>query len=154
MLCALTNENGSFCVIKGHIFVSGCVIKYLNNAKFSEYVELIYPSELKIKETTETATSASYLDCYLYSDNGKLATRLYDKRDDFNFPIVNFPFLSSNVPSAPAHGVFVSQLIFYARACTKYQDFVERGILLTIRREYSEKSEINDWFTLTFRTGF
>ena len=59
-------------------------------------------------------TAASYLDCYLYIDNGKLSTRLYDKRDDFNFPIVNFPFLSSNIPSAPAYGIYVSQLIGYA----------------------------------------
>ena len=56
--------------------------------------EFIYPRELEIKETTETAASSSYLGCYLYIDNGKLTTRLYDKRDDFNFPIVNFPFLS------------------------------------------------------------
>ena len=83
-----------------------------------------------IKNTTETPTSASYLDCYLYSNNGK-ATRLYDKQDDFNFPIVNFPFLSSHIPSAPAYGVYVSQLIRYARACTKYQDFIKRGKLLT-----------------------
>ena len=60
-------------------------------------------------------------------DNGKLSTRLYDKRDDFNFPIVNFPFLSSNIPSGPAYGVYVSQLIPYARACSKYQDFIDRG---------------------------
>ncbi|MEW8545040.1 MAG: hypothetical protein AB2693_16065, partial [Candidatus Thiodiazotropha sp.] len=43
----------------------------------------------------------------------------------------NFPFLSSNIPSAPAYGVYVSQLIRYARACFHYQDFVERGKLLT-----------------------
>ena len=55
---------------------------------------------LEIKETTETAASFSYLDC-LYIDNGKLTIRLYDKRDDFNFPIVNFPFMSSNIPTAP-----------------------------------------------------
>ena len=57
-----------------------------------------------------SAASSSYLDCYLYIDNGKFTTRFYDKRDDFNFPIVNFPFLSSNIPSAPAYGVYVSQL--------------------------------------------
>ena len=55
----------------------------LKNTKFAEYLEFIYPLELEIKETTETAASFSYLDCYLYIDNGKLATRLYDKRDDF-----------------------------------------------------------------------
>ena len=84
----------------------------LKNTKFAEYLEFIYPRELEIKETTETAASSSYLDCYLYIDNGKLTTRLYDKRDDFNFPIVNFPFLSSNIPSAPAYGVYVSQNLF------------------------------------------
>ena len=62
-----------------------------------------------------------------------LTTRLYDKRDDFNFPIVNFPFLSSNIPSAPAYGVYVSQLIRFARACLNYQDFVERGKVLTTK---------------------
>ena len=82
----------------------------LKNTKFvKEYLEFIYPRELEIKETTETAASSSYLDCYLYIDNGKLTTRLYDKRDGFNFPIVNFPFLS---------GVYVSQLIHYARTCS------------------------------------
>ena len=78
----------------------------LNKTKVSEYADFIYPSELEIKENIESATSASYLDCFLYMDNGKLSTRLYDKRDDFNFPIVNFPFLSSNIPSAPTIGVY------------------------------------------------
>ena len=82
-----------------------------------------------MKETAETAASSSYLDCYLYIDNSKLATRLYDKWDDFNFPIVNFLLLSSNIPSAPD----VSQLIRYTRACSNYQDFMERGKVLTTR---------------------
>ena len=92
-------------------------------------MEFIYPRELEIKETTETAASSSYLDCCLYIDNEKV----YDKRDDFNFPIVNFPFLSSNIPSASAYGVYVSQLIRYARACSNYQDFMERGKVLTTK---------------------
>ena len=62
----------------------------LNNKKIAVYLEFIYPRELEIKETTETTASSLYLDCYLYIDNGKLTTRLYDKRDDFIFPIVNF----------------------------------------------------------------
>ena len=105
----------------------------LKNTKFAEYLEFIYPRELEIKETMETAASSSYLNCYLYIDNGKLTTRLYDKRDDFNFPIVNFLFLSSNIPSAPAYGVYVSQLIRYARTCSNYQDSMERGKVLTTK---------------------
>jgi hypothetical protein len=55
------------------------------------YVDSIYPSELEIKDTTESSTSASYLDGLLKLDtNDKITTQLYDKRDDFNFSIVNF----------------------------------------------------------------
>ena len=55
---------------------------------------------------------------------GKL---FYDKRDDFNFHITNFPFLSSNIPSSPAYGVFISQLIRYSRACSSYECFILRA---------------------------
>ena len=62
---------------------------------------------------------------------GRVRTKLYDKGDDFNFPIVNIPFICSNIPAAPAYGVFISQLIRYSRACGSYQDFLDRGLLLT-----------------------
>ena len=54
-----------------------------------------------------------------------------DKRDDFNFHITNFPFLSSNIPSSPAFGVFISQLIRYARACSSYECFILRAMRLS-----------------------
>ena len=57
----------------------------------------IYPNEREVNDTTDSEKSASYLDFHLEIDNeGSLKTKLYDKRDDFNFPIVNFPFNSSN----------------------------------------------------------
>jgi hypothetical protein len=49
----------------------------------------------------------------------------------FNFPIVNFLFTCSNIPAAPAYGVYNSQLIRYSIACGSYQDFLDRGLLLT-----------------------
>ena len=58
-------------------------------------------------------------------------SKLYDKRDDFSFPIVNFPFLCSNIPAAPAYGLYLSQLLRYSRACFSYHDFIYRGLLLT-----------------------
>ena len=51
---------------------------------------------------------------------------LYDKRHEFGFQIVNFPFMSNNIPSAPAYSVYVSQLIRYARCCSNYSDFLLR----------------------------
>ena len=62
---------------------------------------------------------------------GWLRTKFYDKRDHFNFTIVNFQFICSNIPAAPAYGVYLSQLIQYSRACGSYQDFLDRGVLLT-----------------------
>ena len=89
----------------------------------------MYPAELEIKDTTESTTSASYLDLLLSigRDGQLLHTSIYDKRDDFNFHITYFPFLSSNIPSSPAYGVFISQLIRYARACSSYECFILRA---------------------------
>ena len=62
--------------------------------------------------TTDTDRSASYLDLHLKIDSeGRLRTKLDDKRDDFNFFIVKFPFICSNIPETPAYGVYISQLI-------------------------------------------
>ena len=63
----------------------------LNNSRFGDFVDRIYPIELEIKDTTCTNRSASYLDLHLKIDSeGRLRTKLYDKRDDFNFPFVNY----------------------------------------------------------------
>ena len=78
----------------------------INNPDFENYLGQMYPAELEIKDMTESNTSASYLDLLLpIESDGQLRTSLYDKRDDFNFHITIFPFLSSNIPSSPAYGV-------------------------------------------------
>jgi hypothetical protein len=87
----------------------------LTHSRFCDFVDCIYRIELEIKDTTDTDRSASCLDLQLEIDSeGRLRTKLYDKRDDFNFPIVNFPFRCSNIPAAPAYGVYISQLIGYS----------------------------------------
>jgi hypothetical protein len=84
----------------------------LHNSRFGYFVDHIYSIELEIKDTTDTYRSASYLDLHLEIDSeGQLRTKPYDKRDDFNLPIVNFPFICSNIPATPAYGVYISQLI-------------------------------------------
>ena len=47
-----------------------------------------------------------------------LHTSVYDKRDDFAFPIVNFPWLSGDIPRLPSYGIYISQLVRFARCCT------------------------------------
>ena len=83
----------------------------INNPEFENNLGQMYPVELEIKETTESNTSASCLDLLLsIGRDGQLHASIYDKRDDFNFHITNVPFLSSNIPTPPAYGVFISQL--------------------------------------------
>ena len=106
----------------------------INNPDFENYLGQMYPPELEIKDTTKSNTSASYLDLLLsIGRDGQLRTSLYDKRDDFNFHITNFPFLSSNIPSSPAYGVFISQLIRYTRACSSYDCVILRAITFSGR---------------------
>ena len=107
-------------------------VLYINNPEFENYLGQMYPVELEIKDTTESNTSASYLDLLLsIGKDGQLHTSIYDKRDDCNFHITNFPFLSSNIPTSPAYGVFISQLIRYARACSSYGCFILRATRLS-----------------------
>ena len=104
----------------------------INNPDFENYLGQMYPPELEIKDTTESNTSASYLDLLLsIGRDGQLHTSIYNNRDDFNFCITNFLFLNSNIPSSPAYGVFISQLIRYARACSSYGYFILRAVRLS-----------------------
>ena len=105
-----------------------------NNKKFLDYLKEIYPSQLTVEKANKSDHLADYLDLtFIIDSGGKLSTRLYDKRDDFDFHIVNFPFLSSNIPSGPSYGVYISQLIRYARCCSHYDDFRYRHKCLVDR---------------------
>ena len=64
-----------------------------------------------------------------FDDSGQLSTKIYDKRD-FNFKITNVPNMCSNIPASPAYGVYISQLIRYARARSNYSDFLKRHLYL------------------------
>ena len=95
-----------------------------DNKKFWEYVKDIFPFQLNVEKTNQSDNLASYFDLtFTIEKDGRLSTKLYDKRDDFGFEIVNFPFLLSNIPSGPSYGVYISQLIRYARCCSYYDDF-------------------------------
>ena len=69
----------------------------------------------------------------VYINHDRFSTTLYDKRDSFSFDIVNFPHMSSNIPSKPAYGVYISQLIRIGRICEDFSPFAERHYKLTSR---------------------
>ena len=95
-----------------------------NSKRFGDYVEEIYPSQKTVEKANASDDLAGYPDLtFILESNNRLYTKLYDKRDDFDSHIVNFPFLSSNVPASPSYGVYISQLIRYTRCCSYCDDF-------------------------------
>ena len=74
-----------------------------------------------------------FLDINLSIHNDIVSTKIYDKRDDFNFDIINFPFIDGDVPRRPSYGVYISQLIRFVRASTDVTDFNNRNKFLTAK---------------------
>ena len=82
----------------------------------------IYPSELQFSKTNTSDTKAAFLD-FSISKN-IVSTKIYDKRDDFDFEIVNFPFIDGDVPHSTSYGVYISQL--FAEFHRRYYDLISK----------------------------
>ena len=86
----------------------------INPYFIKKIVGKIYPTELQLNKANSSDTEALFLDLNLSITNGIVSSKIYDKRDDFNFEIANFPFLEGEVRRSPSYGVYISQLIRFA----------------------------------------
>ena len=93
----------------------------------------IYPTELQLNKANSSDTEAPFLDLNLSITNGIASTKIYDKRDNFNFEIVNFPFLDGDVHHSASYGVYISLLIRFARVCSNVDDFNNRNLFFTAK---------------------
>ena len=114
---SLSRENQAD-IIEAFNSTSRYLDKLLNidNIYFDQMVSRIYPTELQLNRANSSDTEAPFLDLNLCLSNGTVSTKIYDKRDDFDFDIVNFPFLDGHVPRRTSYGLYISQLIRFARA--------------------------------------
>ena len=103
----------------------------IDNPYCEGMVNQIYPPELQLNKANISDTEAPFLDLHLSVANGFVSSKIYDKRDDFDFDIVNFPFLDGDVPRRASYGVYISQLIRFARVCNHVTDFNARNKCLT-----------------------
>ena len=103
----------------------------INNVYFYNMVSQLYPSELQLNKANASDTEAAFFDLHLSISNEIVSTKIYDRRDDFDFEVVNFPFLDGDVPRSTFNGVYISQLIHFARASSYVADFNTRNKLLT-----------------------
>ena len=92
---------------------------YFNNKTLKSFLKKIYLSNVE-----HAVTTIKY---------GFVSSKIYDKRDDFDFDIVNFPFLDGDVPRRPSYGVYISQLIRFARVCSHVDDCNTRNKCLTAK---------------------
>ena len=79
------------------------------NVYFDTMVSHIYHSELQLNKVNTSDTEAAFLDLHLYNDT--VSTKIYDKRDDFDFEIVNLLFLDVDVSRSTSYGFYITQLI-------------------------------------------
>ena len=106
----------------------------IDNIFFDSMVNRIYPSELQLNKANGSDTEASFLDLDLSISDGFVKTKIYNKRDDFDFDIVNFPFQDGDVPCSTSFGVYISQLIRFARVSSHVDYFNTRNKVLTAKR--------------------
>ena len=92
-------------------------------------VDQIYPTELQLIRANSSDTDAPFLDLNLCISNGTVSTKIYD----FDFDIVNFSFLYGDVPRRTSYGVYISQLMRFARASSNLNDFNYRNKSLTAK---------------------
>ena len=105
----------------------------LNINIYFEHIWLTKYVKLQLNKANSSDTEAPILDFNLSISNGTVSTKIYDKWDDFDFDIVNFPFLDGDVPQRTSYGVYVSQLIPFARASSSVSDFNCRNKALTAK---------------------
>ena len=103
----------------------------INNVYFDNMVSQIYPSELQLNKANTSGTKATFVDLHLSICNDIVSTNIYDKRAYLDCEIVNFQFLDGDVPCSTSYGVYISQLIRFARASSYVTDSNTRNKLLT-----------------------
>ena len=88
---------------------------------------------LQLNKANSSETEVPLLDLHLSILDRFISSTIYDKRDDFNFEIVNFPYLDGDVPRRASNGVYTSQLIRFARVSSQVSDNNTRNKSLTAK---------------------
>ena len=130
---------------------------------FQEHVNKIYPDSLKLNKENEVDTKAHVLDLDISIEEGHFIVRVYDKRDDFPFKIVQYSPNCSNMSRDVLIGVFGSQLVRFFRICNHFNGFKRRveimlnsfvnlgfnkKLLSSKYRHMSQKHGFKDKFTM------
>ena len=114
----------------------------IDNPEFAEYIPDIYSRELQLNKANTSDKETSFLDLNIKVIDNNIHTSVYDKRDDFGFPIVNFLWLSGYVPRLPSYGIYISQLVRFARCCIAFLI----SILKIFKSLQNYWHRVTDWY--------
>ena len=111
-----------------------------DNGEFEKNIKNIYPEELELKKENVGINDATFLDLGIEIKNKKFTYKLYDKRDDFGFPIVRMPYLSNNMPSRIFYSTYMSELLRIAKCSSGKNEFEESAFKL-MKRMWDQGTE-------------
>ena len=100
----------------------------VDNPEIAEHIPDIYPRELQWNKANTSDKEKSFLDLDIKVIGSNIHKSVYDKRDDFGFPIFNFPWMSGDVPRLSSYGIYISQIVRFARCCTSVLDFHSKNL--------------------------
>ena len=109
------------------------LLMFNNDGIMDEYKYEIYPKELILNKENKNDKHCNFLDISMNIINTHIVTSIYDKKDAFNFKVNSFPNLSGNVHYAHSHGIIISQLLRYCKACLQVEDFIFRSRIMVTK---------------------
>ena len=114
--------------------ISRCLddIFTINNPEFKKHIPHIYPTELQLNKANTSYKETSFLDLNIKVTGSDGHTSVYDKKENLGFPIVNFPWLSGDVPRLPSYCAH-SQLVRFASCCSSVLDFHSKNLQITYK---------------------
>ena len=126
-------RSGRFDLVDRFSGASRCLddIFTIDNPEFAEHVPDMCPGELRLSRAGISDRETSFLGLNIGVVGSNINTSVYDRRDDFGFPMVDFPWLSGGVPGLPSYGIYISQLVRFARCCTSVFDFHSKNLQIT-----------------------
>ena len=96
-----------------------------------------------VNKTNVSVQKTNFLDMTISIYRGKFYIKLYDKRNDYDFDVISFPYLDGNIPQGQSYGIFISQLIIYARISTSFSNFIWCPFIIVnfiiVKLHYCEK---------------
>lgn len=122
-------------------------IVFNDNGVFGEICRDIYPEELVLLNTNINRTNVHYLDLNISLQSGIFKYSLFDKRNDFNFNVISYPFLSGNIPKIPSYGVYIAQLI---RFCNVSSESIQK-VVMDLNSKLSKQGFIVDTLKRKFQ---